>query len=170
LQALPLFWPSVVMLLIGIGVLALRRHNRPVMALAVLGALFPALLQFAIARPLYDAYDVRPMAHAVRAAQDAGHVVAHAGNYHAQYQFFGRLRQPLVVLQGAALPQWLAAHPDGYAVVYVKNSARLDGIAAIEKQPYRGETALLLDAANAQRLLGAAVAIDAPPPAQGEGD
>jgi 4-amino-4-deoxy-L-arabinose transferase-like glycosyltransferase len=162
LQALPLLWPSVAMLLFGMVVLVRGRQGRPVLTLAILGAVFAALLQLAIARPLYAAYDVRPMARAVRQLQDAGHTVAHDGNYHAQYQFFGRLQRPLVMLQGAALHAWLLAHPDAYAVMYVKTAAKLEGIQALAKQPYRGEQAVLLNADNALKLMTIPAVLGAP--------
>jgi len=97
------------------------------------------------------------MAQAIRQVQDAGLPVANAATYHAQYQFVGRLEAPLVELRGAELPRWLAAHPEGYVVVYLKDSQNLDAISARHKQAYRGGAAVLVDAPTAAELLAAYV-------------
>jgi len=95
------------------------------------------------------------MALAIKQVQDEGRQVANAAKYHAQYQFLGRLEAPLVELQGGELPNWLVAHPDGYVVVYVKDSRILDTIPARHKQAYRGSAVVLVDAQTAARLLTA---------------
>jgi hypothetical protein len=97
------------------------------------------------------------MARAIRAVQDEGRVVANLSTYHAQYQFLGRLEQPLVELRGAEAASWLAAHPDAYAVVYLNDGKALATVAARHKQAYRGGAAVLADARTAARLLAAHV-------------
>jgi hypothetical protein len=82
--------------------------------------------------------------------------VANAARYHAQYQFLGRLEAPLVELQGAELARWLAAHPEGYAVIYLGDREDLDAIHARHKQTYRGGAVALVDAQTAAKLLAAA--------------
>jgi len=81
--------------------------------------------------------------------------VANAAKYHAQYQFLGRLEAPLVELQGAELPRWLEAHPDGHVVMYLKDRQALGAIPARHKQGYRGGAVVLVDAREAARLLAA---------------
>lgn len=158
---LPPFWPGMFMLAMGIAAVVFgRRFARPMILVGLMGAVFSAFMQLAIARPLYASYDVRPMAHAIRQAQDGGHIVAHIGKYHDQYQFFGRLKQPLVELQGEASKIWLLSHPAAYAVVYVKDTSGLQGIPAIVAQRYRGEVAALLDAQTALRLLTTPAVLD----------
>jgi 4-amino-4-deoxy-L-arabinose transferase-like glycosyltransferase len=161
LPELPILWPCLVLILGGAAAYFFgRRFSRPLVVLGLLGAAFPALLQLALAWPLYPVYDVRPMAHAIRRAQDSGHVVAHTGKYHDQYQFPGRLQQPLVVLRGGAINDWLMQHPDARAVVYVKNLERLQGVSVIASQRYRGVAAALVDAQTALKLLRAPGAPD----------
>ena len=158
---LPALWPGLALILGGMAVYFLgRQFAQPFVVLSLLGAVFPALLQLALARPLYAAYDVRPVAHAIRNAQDSGRLVAHVGKYHDQYQFFGRLEQALIVLQGDALKDWLTQHPDAYAVVYVKDTQRLHGVPVIESQRYRGEAAALVDAQTALKLMATPKALD----------
>lgn len=156
---LPLFpslWPGIV--LMGGAMAAYffaRRVANHVLILGLLGAAFPALVQLAAAPTLYPAYDVRPLARAIHQAQASGHPVAHAGKYHDQYHFFGRLQQPLLELHGGALTDWLKQHPGGVAVIYIKDLQALQGIKTISVQRYRGKIAALLDAKNALDWLAA---------------
>jgi 4-amino-4-deoxy-L-arabinose transferase-like glycosyltransferase len=74
-------------------------------------------------------YDLQPMAQHVAAAQQAGRAVAHVGKYHGEYQFLGRLREPLKVLHGrAAVLAWAGQQPDGSVVLI--STAPLSGGAA----------------------------------------
>lgn len=93
------------------------------------------------------------MALAIKQVQTEGKPVANAAKYHAQYQFLGRLEAPLVELPGAELQPWLAAHPEGYAVIYLKDSRNLGVIAARHKQLYRGGAVVLVDAQTATKLV-----------------
>ena len=154
LPELPTLWPGLVLILGGAAAYFLgRRFSRPLLVLSLLGAAVPALLQ--LAWPFYPAHDVRPLAQAIHRAQASGHDVAHAGKYHDQYQFLGRLEQPLVVLPVRALDGWLMQHPNACAVVYVKKLERLQGVSVIASQRYRGAAAALVDAQTALKLLRA---------------
>ena len=64
-------------------------------------------------------YDVAPMAGRLAAVQAQGRPIAHFGKYHGQYQFVGRLQQPLQVIeQPQALRRSAVDHPDGVVVAY----------------------------------------------------
>jgi hypothetical protein len=97
------------------------------------------------------------MALAIRQVQTEGRPVANAARYHAQFQFLGRLEAPLAELQGEELRRWLAEHPDGYVVVYLRGKPDLNAIPARHKQPYRGHAVVLVDAPTATRLLAVQV-------------
>jgi 4-amino-4-deoxy-L-arabinose transferase-like glycosyltransferase len=154
--ALPPLWPGVLLVLLGWAArMAGRQGIPPQLNLALLGAATLALVQLAAMHSLGPRYDVKPMAQAIRQVQDAGKPVANAAKYHAQYQFAGRLEAPLAELTGAELPRWLAAHPEGYVVMYLEDSRDLAAISARHKQAYRGGAAVLVDATTAARLLAA---------------
>lgn len=108
----------------------------------------------ALLRPLAPAYDVAPMARELARYQAQGRPVANEGKYHAQYQFAGRLGQPLAALHAPALADWLEAHPDGVAVVYLRADEQAAPYRALFRQPYRGGTALLVDRRGAPALRG----------------
>jgi 4-amino-4-deoxy-L-arabinose transferase-like glycosyltransferase len=152
--ALPPLWPGVLLVLLALAAwVAGRRGVSPVLNLALLGAATLALVQLAATRSIDPLYDIKPMAQAIRQVQDEGLPVANAAKYHAQYQFLGRLEVPLVELQGAELTRWLAAHPEAYVVIYLKDGQNLDAIPARHKQAYRGGAAVLVNAQAATSLL-----------------
>jgi hypothetical protein len=97
------------------------------------------------------------MAQAIKQIQDEGRPVANVAVYHAQYQFLGRLEFPLVELRGENTRVWLAAHPEAYAVIYLKDARTLPTISARYKQAYRGGAVVLVDTRTAASLLAAHV-------------
>ena len=152
--ALPPLWPGVLLVLLaGAAWVAGRRGVSPVLNLAVLGAAVLALVQMAAMRSIDPLYDIKPLALAIKQVQDEGLPVANAARYHAQYQFLGRLEAPLVELQGTELTRWLAAYPEAYVVMYLKDTQNLDAIPARHKQAYRGGAAVLVDVKTAASLL-----------------
>ena len=156
--ALPPLWPGVVLVVLALGAWAAGRRGFPAMLnLALLGAASMALVQLAAMRSLEPLYDIKPLAQSIKQLQAAGLPVANAARYHAQYQFLGRLDTPLAEVRGAELGPWLAAHPDGYAVIYLKDRQDLEAIQARHKQAYRGGAVVLVDAETAARLLPAHV-------------
>jgi 4-amino-4-deoxy-L-arabinose transferase-like glycosyltransferase len=158
---LPPMWPGAVLVALALAAwVAGRRGFPPVLNLALLGTATLALVQMAAMRSIDPLYNIKPMAQAIKQVQVQGLPVANAAaTYHAQYQFLGRLEAPLVELHGAALARWLAAHPEGYVVIYLKDGQQrnLDAIPARHKQAYRGGAVVLVDTKTAARLLPAHV-------------
>jgi 4-amino-4-deoxy-L-arabinose transferase-like glycosyltransferase len=156
LAELPAQWPGAVLGLLAVGAWwAGRRGAPPLPNLALLGAALMALAQLAATRSIEPIYDIKPMALAIKQVQEKGLSVANAAKYHAQYQFLGRLEMPLVELQGPEIGPWLASHPEGYVVIYLKNGENLEAIPARHKQAYRGGSVVLVDTQTAASLLAA---------------
>ncbi len=146
------WWPGIMLLVVAASTAVLgRKRHLGLPALAVLGALLFALVQMYISASAWQSYDVRPMANAIRQYQERGLTVANLGNYHAQYQFAGRLTRPVEQLGQKDLQIWLDKNPDGVLVVYV--SRRQEPAEYLFSQPYRGETAVLLSNAQARLQL-----------------
>ena len=139
------------------GLLALSKPGHPP-RLAWAGLLALAWLLIAVLRPLAPAYDVAPMAGEIAKYQAQGRPVANEGKYHAQYQFAGRLRQPLEALHAPRLADWLESHPDGVAVVYLRREEDPMPYQALFSHAYRGGTSLLIDRRGAAALRGQAPA------------
>lgn len=151
---LPPAWPAALLVAVaGAAWWAGRRGVPATLSLALLGAALMALVQVSVMRAMAPLYDVKPMAMAIKAVQDEGRPVANAARYHAQYQFLGRLEKPLVELRGDALAPWLAAHPDGYMVIYLEHRDDYKAVPARFGQPYRGGSVVLVDAPTAANLL-----------------
>ena len=61
--------------------------------------------------------DPGPAARHLAALQAAKVPLAHLGKYHAQYNFVGRLRAPIQILEPPEVKAWAAAHPSGQIVL-----------------------------------------------------
>ena len=95
-------------------------------------------LLWGLGRAAGPTYDVLPIARYLNELETAGRPLAHAGRYHGEYQFAGRLRRPLEVIEPGDVGSWMSRHPDGYVVVY---SNRLVHEAGDElRRPFRGGT------------------------------
>jgi 4-amino-4-deoxy-L-arabinose transferase-like glycosyltransferase len=137
------WWPGIVLAAVALMTFWMGRTQASRLpALAILGASLFALVQLYISPGAAHSYDVRPMAKAIKQLQDRGVPVANLGNYHAQFQFVGRLEQPLAQLTLDELPAWLDKHPNGAIVVYV--SRKREAGESLFSQSYRGEKAVLL--------------------------
>ncbi len=135
------------------GLLALSKPGHP-LRLAWACLLAMAWLLIAILRPLAPAYDVAPMAGQIASYQAQGRPVANEGKYHAQYQFAGRLSQPLEAMHASQLADWLESHPDAVAVVYLGRNEDPKPYQALFSHAYRGGTSLLIDRRGAAALRG----------------
>lgn len=85
-------------------------------AAASVVAVFATL--WAVGRAATSTYDVSRIARYLKELEVRGRPLAHAGRYHGEYQFAGRLRRPLQVIESGDVNRWLSRHPDGYVVVY----------------------------------------------------
>jgi len=77
-------------------------------AAAVLGVgVIPAFVPYS---------DPGPAARHLAALQERNVPLAHLGKYHAQYNFAGRLRAPIEILDVGEVKGWVAAHPEGQVI------------------------------------------------------
>jgi 4-amino-4-deoxy-L-arabinose transferase-like glycosyltransferase len=98
------------------------------------------------------AYDVGPVARYLAAIQAQGQPIAHIGKYHGQFQFPGRLRQPLEVIPEEGVAGWVVRNPDGVVVGYTEPDEAPAAPPRLS-QRYRGQT---LHVWAARDLLGGA--------------
>jgi 4-amino-4-deoxy-L-arabinose transferase-like glycosyltransferase len=105
-------------------------------AASVLGAVAMYLGGVAAAAPYYD---VTPTAQLLAKLQREGHPLAYVGNYRGEFQFVGRLRRPLDVLDEVGdAATWLRAHPGGRVVMAVRDWSEVPDLKVEQAQPYRG--------------------------------
>jgi 4-amino-4-deoxy-L-arabinose transferase-like glycosyltransferase len=90
--------------------------------------------------PAYVPYsDPGPAARHLAALQDSKVPLAHLGKYHAQYNFAGRLRAPIEILDPNEVKNWVEAHPSGEVITVEPRRHEATGGAGPEYQgPFRG--------------------------------
>ncbi len=99
-------------------------------AFAVVGAgVIPAFVPYS---------DPGPAARHLAALQEAKVPLAHLGKYHATYNFVGRLRTPIDILDGPELKAWVAAHPAGQVITVERSRHAAPGAAPDYQAPFRG--------------------------------
>ena len=64
--------------------------------------------------------------------------LAHLGKYHAQYNFVGRLRKPIVILDLPELAAWAAANPGGQVITVERTRHAGTGLRPQYEAPFRG--------------------------------
>ena len=112
----------------------------PVLALQSVAVIVVAHLLVATrAAPLYD---VRPAADQIASLKQEGRPVANVGKYHGQYQFLGRLEEPLDVIRGDEIVEWFGRNPDGVVVAYHRSLPDLSP-GPFFTQKFRGRTLAL---------------------------
>jgi 4-amino-4-deoxy-L-arabinose transferase-like glycosyltransferase len=103
-------------------------------------SLFSLLLIVALfaagSKVIRDAYDVRPAARYLAAAEHEGRPIAWAGDYHGQLHFLGRLTRPFEEIPAGAEAHWLREHPGGKLVEELFKPSS-DVARAAFVQPYR---------------------------------
>jgi 4-amino-4-deoxy-L-arabinose transferase-like glycosyltransferase len=95
-----------------------RTRAAAVERVAATSVLAVLAMLWGVGRAATSTYDVSRIARYLSTLESEGHPLAHAGRYHGEYQFAGRLRRPLEVLEHGDVDRWLSRHPDGYVVVY----------------------------------------------------
>ncbi len=104
---------SAAIALIGLGLL--RWRQLPAQAFGMLLAF--ALVHAALTPLLRAQFDFTPTAKLLGEAQRAGVKVGFLGEYQLQFQFTGRLQEPIEVLGEAGARAWAIAHPGDLLVV-----------------------------------------------------
>ena len=140
-------WPILLLALAAPLLLYFARRDT---ATQVRALSFAVLAGFAIVGagviPAFVPYsDPGPAARHLAALQESKLPLAHLGKYHAQYNFAGRLRAPIEILDHHEVRAWVAAHPAGQVMtVERKRHAGASGRAATVEggpeyqAPFRG--------------------------------
>ncbi len=132
-------WVSVVgmaLLFGGAWLWIARRGRRQVLAVALMTGIGVVLLHLALL-PMRPAFDFQAFAAQVGQWQREGSPVAFVGKYRDEYNFYGRLRQPIVVLGSEAKVQdFCADSPDGIVVWRLHGAVPPDALAST---PFRSK-------------------------------
>ena len=109
----------------------------PVLALQSVAVI--AVVHLLVATKAAPAYDVTAAAGQIALLKREGRPVAHVGKYHGQYQFLGRLDEPLEVIRGDEIVEWFERNPDGVVVAYHRTLPELSA-GPLFTQRFRGRT------------------------------
>ncbi|MEO5702841.1 MAG: glycosyltransferase family 39 protein [Gammaproteobacteria bacterium] len=122
------------------AVFAGKQKGRSVSTLMLTSVLLIVMVQWGVVRTAAPAFDLKAIGKYLNSLQQAGYPIAHVHDYYGQYQFVGRLREPLQVIARAEIIPWIEAHPSGRIVIYSGDSYP-HGIGKPEYiHPYRGLT------------------------------
>jgi len=111
---------GVLPLLAGLALLAIR-SDRLIDAVRILTlaiVLLVITVHLVLKGPLEQAYDLTPVARAIKQLQQENIPIAHESKYAGEYHFLGRLERPLKVLYRKRLSNWARKHPEGYIIYY----------------------------------------------------
>jgi 4-amino-4-deoxy-L-arabinose transferase-like glycosyltransferase len=148
-DTLQLWWlVSVIVVAIAVAAIPAPSNLFRIAGLTILSVTLFVSIHLAARPLLLQAFDLKPLAETVRAWQSEGRGVAHFGTYHGQFQFLGRLSEPVAAigLRDDDVETWLAANPTGRIVSY-RRCAPTDG-KPIYTQPFRGRIIVVWDAAS----------------------
>ena len=77
----------------------------------------PTLFALCYLEPNSERFNTKPIAEKIAQFQTQNNVAFYAGKYHDQFQFTGRLTQPLTLLDShEALQNWVKIHSDGFVL------------------------------------------------------
>ena len=127
--------PLAGVVLLVAGLAAIRWRSLPAHAFAVL--LGMASLHAAATPLLRTQFDFTPTARLIGDAQRGGTRVAFLGLYQLQFQFAGRLSEPLIVLDEGAAREWAASNPGQLLVVNAREPWTAPGPQPVTQQRFR---------------------------------
>ena len=133
-----IFLPGIgLMSMGGILLFVKPRSMEALLNLVAVSSIALIILLFAGAGRLLERYDVSPVAKFLSEKQQQGFDIVHYKKYHGQYQFFGRLRQPLVVLDDKdSIATYVQKHDKVILITYEKPKKKIDRQDILYEQRY----------------------------------
>jgi 4-amino-4-deoxy-L-arabinose transferase-like glycosyltransferase len=125
-----------------------KRPGADIMAMILLPVSLFLSLHLGGFASLRAVFDLAPAAAVIRQGQDADRPIAYLGNYHGEFQFLGRLQQPLAEIETTDIDAWLRNHPRGWLVMQLPRSAVPADAAWIYTQRSRNRQLVICDAAT----------------------
>ena len=149
------YWIAGLLLIVILVGLKLPRYSHATIAtLAVGNVVFASIVLYGVMHTAWPYLDTTPMAKRIKSLQDQQVPVAIVSKYHGEFQYTGRLTQPIVSLRRPEVDQWLTNNPDGRLIVYSRSpDACMSSIPGIVEysQAYRGRFISLLKNKHGKR-------------------
>lgn len=97
----------------------LINKNDRIIILSTISILISIILPLSFIKATEPSYDIRTISRKINELQMNDQTIAHLGKYHGQYQFLGRLQQPLEVVTEYNMCSWLIKNPQAKLVIYL---------------------------------------------------
>ena len=144
---------------VGIGVMGAgialawipgRAIRRRVMDTVVAGVLLAVLVLLGAGARFNEPYRTDAVGQLLANARSQNRPIAHVGEYQGEFQFSGRLLEPLPAIAPAQAEDWLTLHPEGLLVADARawQPRNSDTMRPAFATPYRGQTLRVWSAAG----------------------
>jgi len=114
----PLVGIAVVLVGVAMGWLPLAQIRQRIVDVTAAAVVMTVFVLLAFGWQFNMLYEVDDVANMLAHAQLEQRPIACVGSYDGQFQFAGRLRQPLDVIDATAVDAWFTEHPRGLLVTY----------------------------------------------------
>ena len=103
---------------------------------------------------LFERYDLHRISGALKTKQEEGYTILHYGKYHGQYQFLGRLNQPMVTMESMeAISQYAKSHEKVALITYEPQTATMSRDDIYFQQPFRSKQVVLWNKSGIQNFI-----------------
>jgi 4-amino-4-deoxy-L-arabinose transferase-like glycosyltransferase len=133
------------LIIIGMAILFVKKQSKTgfVATIAVSSVAFIAVIVFS-GQLFFERYDIRPISQLLNEKQKDGFSILHQGKYHGQYQFLGRLTQPLVPLESnKEIGAYAASHEKVALISYESRNKIIKEEDIYFQQPFRSKKVVL---------------------------
>ena len=138
---------SIALIVLG-GILLGQQPNKfkqRLFALSTVTVLVSLIIPLTILRAGGQAYDLREISNKINTFQQDGTTLAHFGDYHGQYNFLGRLRKELKIIDEYDVCPWLTKNPESKLIVYFNRDYKDLIKYADYVQAYRSKSVGIID-------------------------
>ncbi len=139
---------AVVAVGVVLGWLPLAQIRQRVANVAAAAVVLTIFAELAVGWQFNSINKVDDVASELALAQDDHRPIAHVGTYEDEFQFAGRLTEPLDEINAGAVDMWLAAHPRGLLLTYTDAWQPAAGAALrlVFTHPYRDQAVRIWEA------------------------
>ncbi len=146
---------SILLIVYAIFLLIYKFKNQKaiIKAIAIISTLIFFVIHFN-ANIYFKQQNLVNISKKIASFEKRGIKVAHYGKYNDQFHFFGRLKEPLIIVKNQReLDKYIKEYPNGAIITYLKRDIKYNKDAIISKTKFRTQNALLVDVKKWDRLL-----------------
>ena len=158
-------WLSYGLLAIGVTLFFVKqRSTSRLVACTAVSSLVLCAVVFASDVPFFQRYDLHGISGAIKQKQADGYSILHLGKYHGQFQFIGRLEQPLVQLDSMEeIGRYAATHDKVALITYEKQATPVNKEEVYFEQPFRSRRLVMWNKQGIRQVVKMHNTAPAPP-------